>query len=346
MSQQHIPDVDSEVGGSSAVVTPQGLEGNFLAASQKGCLVSHRGDEPWLLAHGAYSADDFGLDPDEVPPEISVDPETHVLSLINVSEAPLSFFITVGHAALVRAGGTSAGTHDESQEDDDGASLVRAGSGDDGLTTFVVVLQPRTTTDLCQLVLDSMDEIDLVSDVREVEPLHSVIDMPFDPAHTYAFPLAGGPFLCSQGFGGEFTHFYPGTYHAVDFECPVGTPVLAIGDGTVVEVVQDNKATGHHVANLFAWNSVMLRLHDGMYAEYVHIHTNSCVVKVGDTVRTGDVICQSGNVGFCPSPHLHLQMHASHAKDAPTVMFALRDADGAAVFPEAGQWYGGGPIIE
>ena len=22
-----------------------------------------------------------------------------------------------------------------------------------------------------------------------------------------------------------------GTYHAVDFECPIGTPVLAVGDG-------------------------------------------------------------------------------------------------------------------
>ena len=59
------------------------------------------------------------------------------------------------------------------------------------------------------------------------------------------FPLGGeGPFLCSQGFGGQFTHFYPSTFHAVDLECAVGTPVLAVADGVVVEVHQDAEVTG------------------------------------------------------------------------------------------------------
>ena len=32
----------------------------------------------------------------------------------------------------------------------------------------------------------------------------------------YAFPLEGQRFLCTQGFNGHFTHFFPGTYHALD----------------------------------------------------------------------------------------------------------------------------------
>ena len=67
------------------------------------------------------------------------------------------------------------------------------------------------------------------------------------------------PFRCSQGAGGAFTHFYPGTMHAVDLECPVGTPVLAVGDGVVAEVKHDSHSSGIHVANLFEWNSIMVQ---------------------------------------------------------------------------------------
>ena len=51
-------------------------------------------------------------------------------------------------------------------------------------------------------------------------------------------------------------------------------------------------------------------------------------------------IAESGDVGFSPEPHLHLQMHASRDPEAPTIMFALRgEAAGNAYFPEAGHWY-------
>lgn len=52
--------------------------------------------------------------------------------------------------------------------------------------------------------------------------------------------------------------------------------------GKVVEVSQDNSATGSHVENLFKWNSIMLLLADGVYVEYVHIRQNSACVSVGD----------------------------------------------------------------
>lgn len=60
----------------------------------------------------------------------------------------------------------------------------------------------------------------------------------------------------AQGVGGTFTHFYPGTHHALDFECPEGTSVLALADGTVREVRQSNTAGGIHARGLFDWNSV------------------------------------------------------------------------------------------
>ena len=35
---------------------------------------------------------------------------------------------------------------------------------------------------------------------------------------------------------GCFTHFYPNTCHAIDLECQIGTPIIAVGDGEVVEI--------------------------------------------------------------------------------------------------------------
>lgn len=61
-----------------------------------------------------------------------------------------------------------------------------------------------------------------------------------------------------QGVGGSFTHFYPGTHHALDFECPEGTSVLALANGTVKEVRQSNTAGGIHARGLFDWNSVRM----------------------------------------------------------------------------------------
>lgn len=54
----------------------------------------------------------------------------------------------------------------------------------------------------------------------------------------------------------------------MDFRAPPGTPVLALGDGKVVDIIQCNCVSGIHVKNLFLWNSVMLQLDDGMFVEY------------------------------------------------------------------------------
>ena len=78
-----------------------------------------------------------------------------------------------------------------------------------------------------------------------------------------------------------------------------------------------------------------IKLDDGYYAEYVHILSSAC--KVGDRVRKGDIIGATGAVGFCPEPHLHLEVHASAAKDAPSVPLRFRGEWGGAD-PGRGGW--------
>ena len=73
-----------------------------------------------------------------------------------------------------------------------------------------------------------------------------------------------GGYLCTQGEGGDLTHFLRGNHHAYDFRCPVGTPILAGGDGIVVAVKDGCEGiTGVGASNLYDWNSVMIRL-DGV----------------------------------------------------------------------------------
>ena len=79
---------------------------------------------------------------------------------------------------------------------------------------------------------------------------------------------------------------------------------------------------------------------DGLLAEYVHILADSAFVTPGDQVTTGQPLCLSGGAGFCPTPHLHLQLQEGEGDTAPTVQFALLDCEGSPYFPVAGKWYG------
>ena len=100
----------------------------------------------------------------------------------------------------------------------------------------------------------------------------------------------------------------------------MGTTLVAVFSGHVVDIKQNSTVTGVHVSNLFAWNSITLKkMDEEVYVEYVHIlHTGVCVA-VGQVVEAGDVIGKSGEAGFCPEPHLHIQIQHSIADDAPSV---------------------------
>ncbi len=91
----------------------------------------------------------------------------------------------------------------------------------------------------------------------------------------------------------------------------------------------------------------MIKLTDGNFVEYVHIATGSSCVKVRDVVAAGDVICRSGDVGFCPTPHLHLQVTASSDAKSTTIPFAFAPSGGtgAPFVPRAGSNYSSaGPV--
>ncbi len=99
-----------------------------------------------------------------------------------------------------------------------------------------------------------------------------------------------------------------------------GQPVYAVADA-IVSFVKDGIPNGRPevpgrpadpgtpmTLDTIAGNHVILDLGQGIYAAYAHLQPASIKVKVGDRVRTGDVIGLIGDSGNSTEPHLHFQL--------------------------------------
>ena len=85
-------------------------------------------------------------------------------------------------------------------------------------------------------------------------------------------------------------------HKGIDISVPTGTPVYATANGTVEYIAdQGNKDGGKYI--LIKHNDSRFR------TAYFHLSDNN-VLKVGDTVRAGDLIGKSGNTGNSTGPHL------------------------------------------
>jgi murein DD-endopeptidase MepM/ murein hydrolase activator NlpD len=151
-------------------------------------------------------------------------------------------------------------------------------------------------------MIDSWSQVEIETDVQ---PITQHLNP--DDEHTYTMhfpfqPLEEGStvrpcYQCTQSEDGELTHFFKGNRHAIDFACPIGTPLYSPVDGTVINVrdngggdvaiaegrgmngifgnrgsfVHDNsiedygdviEVTGIAARNMFRWNSIMIRVDD------------------------------------------------------------------------------------
>lgn len=84
-------------------------------------------------------------------------------------------------------------------------------------------------------------------------------------------------------------------HRGVDFAMPVGTPVLAVGDGEVV-IAKRSGAAGNYVV-----------IRHGRQYTTRFMHLKKILVKSGQKVKRGDRIALSGNTGRSTGPHLHYE---------------------------------------
>lgn len=126
-----------------------------------------------------------------------------------------------------------------------------------------------------------------------------------DDAFVYSLPYERGKFYrVDQAFNGRYSHFGDFEY-AVDWNMPLGSPVHAARGGVVVGVKDTHEEGGPDRAFENLCNYVMIKHADGTIGEYDHLRAYSAKVKVGDVVKTGELLAQSGNSGFTTGPHLH-----------------------------------------
>ncbi|MGL5609064.1 MAG: peptidoglycan DD-metalloendopeptidase family protein, partial [Aeromonas veronii] len=89
-------------------------------------------------------------------------------------------------------------------------------------------------------------------------------------------------------------------HEGTDFAVPVGTPVLATGDGIV------QKATSHPLAGTY------IVIKHGRTLSTRYLHLSKLLVKTGQRVKMGDKIGLSGNTGRSTGAHLHYELRINN----------------------------------
>ena len=141
----------------------------------------------------------------------------------------------------------------------------------------------------------------------------------------YAYPLQGGDVQVAQGFGGGWSHQDAQNHYAVDFVAPIGTPVFAARDGTVMQVESDFDKAGLNAEKYGGRANYVRIVHDdGTMALYAHLREGGVLVRVGQRVARGQQIGLSGNTGFTSGPHLHFAVQVNRGMQLMSIPFRMR----------------------
>jgi murein DD-endopeptidase MepM/ murein hydrolase activator NlpD len=110
-----------------------------------------------------------------------------------------------------------------------------------------------------------------------------------------------GPVSFGDSFGGPRSALVGGWHHGEDLFAPLGTPILAVADGTVFSVGWNE---------LGGWR-LWLRDRRGNQFYYAHLSAYSPLAVNGREVRAGQVIAFMGNTGEARTTpvHLHFEIH-------------------------------------
>ncbi|MFH7243256.1 MAG: M23 family metallopeptidase [Spirulina sp.] len=117
--------------------------------------------------------------------------------------------------------------------------------------------------------------------------------------------------LRSNPFGGSSYEVHEG----IDFAGPVGQPILATADGTVVKADYD-RGYGNHVT-----------IDHGYQYETLYAHLSRMTVTMGDQVQRGDIIGYLGNTGRSSGPHLHYGIYRNGQAVNPRYFLKLEDRE-------------------
>jgi len=116
-------------------------------------------------------------------------------------------------------------------------------------------------------------------------------------------PLLDQKYPILQGFGPsdiDYSGFGLIGHNGIDYACPVGTPVYSAADGTVTKLQTEKDGYGLHVRLSHYENGKEV-------GRTIYAHLSEVDCRMGQKVRAGDLIAESGNSGYSTTPHLHFE---------------------------------------
>ncbi len=149
--------------------------------------------------------------------------------------------------------------------------------------------------------LSSLDQIERETQLlgRSLEEVGSALTQHLEElAHIPTVrPVKEG--FVSSGYGYRLDPFTNRRrmHRGIDFQAPIGTPVIAPADG---RVVQANRVSGFG-------RVIKLDHGNGIVTVYAHLARYS--VRVGQQITRGERIGDVGNSGRSTGPHLHYEVH-------------------------------------
>lgn len=89
-------------------------------------------------------------------------------------------------------------------------------------------------------------------------------------------------------------------HHGVDYAAPTGTPVMSIGDGTVVAKAYQKGGGGYYLK---------VKHNSAYTTTYMHLSKYAKGISTGTRVRQGQTIAYVGSTGLSTGPHLDFRVH-------------------------------------
>ncbi len=162
--------------------------------------------------------------------------------------------------------------------------------------TSHVVRQGETLYAISKAYGVSLEEIERTNGIENPTQISSGqrITIPGHASSGLFWPLEG---KISSPFGRRgLLSFHPG----IDIPAPKGTPIRAAADGLVV-------ASARSLDGYSGYGKVVIMEHgDGVKTIYAHNKKN--LVRVGECIKTGEIIAEVGSSGNATGSHLHFEI--------------------------------------
>ncbi|MDD2672720.1 MAG: peptidoglycan DD-metalloendopeptidase family protein, partial [Syntrophales bacterium] len=136
----------------------------------------------------------------------------------------------------------------------------------------------------------------------------------------FSWPTEG---VITQKYGSTsttgFTNPVYSFHNGIDIAASTGTPIKAPMEGKVI-------ASGTN-GNYAYGNWIAIDHQNGLVTLYGHLSSKK--VKVGDTVKKGQLIAYMGSTGFSTGPHLHFTVYASNTFSTAQKWYGLLPSGGS-----------------